>query len=252
MSDLEDDSCRSRSTYPAKCDGSTESYRSGSRNKYDCQHNSQHLSRPLVNYADLDNTQSGSSTNVTRSRYVSMADSSSFDYHEFEKGEFKPGTIIRAPIHEEDFKRTPRPLYSPSESRSSYKSGEISHVSHTDFGPVYSENRFFIVVEQYSNHYLAVPLFTYQGTGLRREHDAKEYASIEDHRYPGSSMKAAPYLLTTSEMQPTAKPMKPESVAHFTYPVSRKYNLHVSYQGRLQPEDTKLLVKLFKRRGSLK
>ena len=177
-----------------------------------------------------------------------MTDSHPRDYHEFKKDDFQPGTIIRAPIHEEDMRRTPRPR---SDSNSSCRSGHSSHVSHTDFGPVYSENRLFIVVEQFAAHYLAVPLFTYQGTGLRDEHDVKEYASIEDHRYPGSSKKAAPYLFVTGEMKPTARPLKPESVAHLTYPVSRKYKLHVSYQGRLLKEDTALLVQLFRNGGIL-
>ena len=180
-----------------------------------------------------------------------MEEASSFDYRHFKSSEFVPGTIIRAPIHEEDFRRTPRPLYSSADSDLSYRSGKSSHVSHTDFGPVYSENRLFIVVEQFKNHYLAIPLFTYRGTGLRGEHDSKEYASIEDHRYPGSSVAAAPHLLVTGDLKSTVRPMKPESVAHLTYPVSRKYDLHVTCQGRLRDEDTEILVKLFRRRGSL-
>ena len=181
-----------------------------------------------------------------------MKRSRPFDYYQFDKGEFKPGTIIRAPLHEEDFNRTPRPLDSPSFSDQSYQSSRSSKISHTTFGPVYSEKRYFIVVEQFKTHYLAVPLFTYQGTGLREEHDPREYASIEDHRFPKSSERVAPHLLKTRLMQDGARPMMPESVAHFTYPVSRRYNLHVSYQGRLQKDSTELLVRLFKRRGSLK
>jgi len=202
--------------------------------------------RSLISYADDDSIQSHSSAAIDRPGYVSMDESCSLDYREFSRDEFKPGTIIRAPIHEEDFRRT-----SPSVSNLSSRSGYKSHVSHTDFGAVYSENRLFIVVQQFKSHYLAIPLFTYQGTGLRKEHDVGEYASIEDHRYPGSSLRAAKPVLATGELQPTVKPFRPESVAHLTYPVSRKYNLHVAYQGRLRREDTECLVKLFQTRGSL-
>ena len=180
-----------------------------------------------------------------------MEESDSLDYHEFEKKEFQPGVIIRAPIHEEDYQRTPRPREPVSITRNSPKNNRSSHISHTSFGAVYSENRLFIVVEQFKSHYLAIPLFTYQGTGLRdNEHDAAEYASIEDHRYPGSSNRMGKYLLTTGELKPTVKPFKRESVAHWTYPVSRKYSLHVAYQGRLTQDDTDLLVRMFKRKGS--
>ena len=208
-------------------------------------------SKYLPSYVDGASNVSSSSKNRIRPRHVSMRESSALDYYEFAKDEYKPGIIIRAPIHEESYRRTARPLYSPSASNQSYRSGERSHVSNTDFGTVYSENRIFIVVEQFSSHYLAVPLFTFQGTGLRSEHDAKEYASIEDHRYPGSSKRAAPHVLTTGQLQERVKPFRPESVAHLTYPVSRKYSLHVAYQGRLRDEDTLLLVKLFRRRGSV-
>ena len=89
-----------------------------------------------------------------------MEESSSLDYHEFAKAEFKPGIIIRAPIHEEDFRRTRRPVPQHSDFDSYCSSGARSHISHTDFRPVYSENRLFIVVERYSTHYQAIPLFT--------------------------------------------------------------------------------------------
>lgn len=225
----------------------TSSHRSGSPNSQNNGNCAKCNPRSLISYADIDSNPSQLSPHTVRPRYVSMEESSSLDYYEFNKDEFKPGVIIRAPIHEEDFRRTP-----PSVSNHSIRSRERSHVSHTDFGAVYSENRLFLVVEQFNSHYLAVPLFTYQGTGLRKEHhDAKEYASIEDHRYPGSSLRAAPHLLVTEKLKSTVKPLKPESVAHLTYPVSRKYNLFVSYQGRLRDRDTELLLRLFRRRGSV-
>ncbi|KAL6714555.1 hypothetical protein ACLMJK_007980 [Lecanora helva] len=237
-----------RSNAPSRYDDNPQYGRSKFPTRSEYKNHYPQETRSLVSYAD-DN--SAITKPVGRRPYVSMRESCSLDYYEFEKGEFKPGTIIRAPIHEEDFRRTPRPLRSRSGSDMSCRSGQSSHISHTDYGPVYSENRLFIVVEQFHSHYLAVPLFTYSGRGLRNEHDITEYASIEDHRYPGSSKRTAPQLLTTGEMKGTVKPLKPESVAHLTYPVSRKYNLHVAYQGRLRTEDTDLLIKLFRSGGRL-
>ena len=58
------------------------------------------------------------------------------------------------------------------------------------------------------------------------------------------------YFLRTEKLKATVKPFKKQSVAHLTYPVSRRYNLHVAYQGKLRPDDTELMVKVFARKGS--
>ena len=154
--------------------------------------------------------------------------------------------IIRAPLHEEDVMR--RSPESVSVVRSYAPYGR-SHLSNSDFGTVYSESRFFIIAEKFALHYLAVPLFTYSGAGLRGEHDAREYASIIDHRYPSRSLKQAPNSLTTGKLGFGVAAFKPESVAHLTYPVARKYDLHVAYQGRLEYDSKDLLISLFHKRG---
>ena len=84
------------------------------------------------------------------------------DYREFQKHEFKAGTIIRAYIHEEDFNYTqPRPLMDPMRARlSNIDNGPKSHLSFTDqWGTVYSDKRYMIVVAAYEAHYLVIPLF---------------------------------------------------------------------------------------------
>ena len=175
-----------------------------------------------------------------------MQEAHSNEYHRFEKSEFEVGMIIRAPLHEEDVMR--RSPESVSVARSYAPYGR-SHLSSSDFGTVYSESRFFIVVEKFALHYLAVPLFTYSGAGLREQHDAREYASIIDHRYPHSSLQQAPHSLTTGKLGHSVAKFKAESVAHLTYAVARKYDLHVAYQGRLRDDSKKLLVSLFHSRG---
>ena len=104
-------------------------------------------------------------------------------------------------------------------------------------------------MEKFALHYVAIPLFTYSGAGLREEHDVKEYASIIDHRYPHISQRQAPVSLTTGELGFGVAAFKPQSVAHLTYAVPRKYDLHVAYQGKLEEDSTKKLVLLYRNRG---
>jgi len=218
--------------------------------------------RKLVSYADIDSPTNRvsptspeysefesrrSNLHIARSEYISMEGSDSTRHYEFAKEDFELGSIIRAPMHEEDINRTPR-SYATS-GMSEYQASHIrSHISHTPHGAVYSESRFLIVVEKFASRYTAIPLFTYQGTGLRYKEDRSEYVSIQDHRYPGTSKGEAPHSVLTEYLADSVKAMRPTSVAHLGAPVSRPYKLHVKYQGRLTDRDTKLLVKLYRGR----
>ena len=165
------------------------------------------------------------------------------EYHEYSKEEFVPGTIIRASLHEEDFRRTPRTwLQSRLSNIGSTTSKSVSHSDH--FGAIYSENRPMIIVATYSQHYVAIPLFTYSGNGLTHKENPGEYASIEDHRAP-SSLRQAPYSLSTGHLKSGVPFFSPKCNAHLAYPVSRLYKLPVRHLGRLGSEDTKLLIILF-------
>lgn len=205
--------------------------------------------RRPTKYGDDDYTDCRSSARGSRGTYVTMLQSSPFDNHQFAKSEYKPGVIILAPLHEEDFNRTPRHSY--QESVSSYRSGTKSHISHTDFGTVYSEMRFHIVVETHASRYEAIPLYTHKGNGLLHKDNRGEYASIVDHRYPKMSEREAPHTLVTGELQRQVDAFRPKSVAHLVHPVSRPYNLHVRYIGRICDSDIPLLVKLFRNRHAL-
>lgn len=170
----------------------------------------------------------------------------------FPKEEFTVGTIIKAPVHEEDFNWTPRPP-SVEASESINEQGRYSHSGmstprisqkkerHITFSnwndPIYTEVRFMIVVALFYDHYLAIPLYTHGGNGLAHKDNKWEYASIQDHRNP-RSMHEAGIMLHTEYLKPDCKHLLPQSVAHIAYPVSRKYNLPVAPQGRLR-EDSK-------------
>lgn len=177
----------------------------------------------------------------------------------FPKEEFLVGTIIKAPVHEEDFNWTARP---PSEEgletadergryshsgmstpRTTHKKGR--HITFSNWNdPIYTEVRFMIVIALFYDHYLAIPLYTHGGNGLAHKNNKWEYASIEDYREQNSVQEAG-FLLHTEYLKPDCKHLLPLSVAHIAYPVSRKYTLPVAPQGRLR-EDSKVgLVSLF-------
>ena len=177
----------------------------------------------------------------------------------FSKEEFLVGTIIKAPIHEEDFKWTPRPCsVEASESvddRGRYSHSGMSiprttnkkerHITFSNWNdPIYTEVRFMIVIALFYDHYLAIPLYTHGGNGLAHKDNKWEYASIEDYREP-RSLKEAGFLLHTEYLKPDCKHLLPKSVAHIAYPVSRKYTLPVAPQGRLREDSKSGLVKLF-------
>ena len=177
----------------------------------------------------------------------------------FPKEEFEVGTIIKAPIHEEDFNWTPCPP-SVEASNTGYERGGYSnsgmstprtvnkkarHITFSNWNdPIYTEVRFMIVVALFYDHYLAIPLYTHGGNGLAHKNNKWEYASIQDHREP-RSLQEAGTLLHTEYLKPDCKHLLPQSVAHVAYPVSRKYSLPVAPQGHLAAESTVCLVKIF-------
>ena len=128
---------------------------------------------------------------------ISMNDTRCDEYRRYDKEELQPGTIIRAPLHEENFNRTKR---SELSSMSSAKSSHISFSDRCGVRVIYSESRLLIVVAAFSRHFLPITLYTYASTGLKYKDDVGEYASIQDHRQP-SSLEEAAYLFTTAELK---------------------------------------------------
>lgn len=206
--------------------------------------------RRLIKYEDDDTSDCRSSIRGSRRPYITMLESSTFIYHEFAKHEFQPGVIILAPLHEEDFRRTPRPSHQESSVAMSHRTGQKSHVSHTDFGVIYSETRIHIVVEAHGSIYETIPLFTYKNKGLLYK-NRNEYASIVDHRYPELSKREAPQVLVTGQLQHGVEAFRSCSVAHLVHPVSRQYNCQVRYMGRIRDADVSLLVDLYRNRHKL-
>ena len=179
-----------------------------------------------------------------------MADTGPSVYYPFCKHDFTLGTIIRAVVHEEEFTNGPKPTpFAPS---TGITNTGREHVTQGDFGPIYSENRFLIVVNNRPrNHYLAIPVYSHKGNGLARKCHRDEYVSVADHRHiENCQQQSAHAPLLTQYLKNGVEELLPTSVAYASYPVSRKYGLPVQHQGRLDGESTKRLVAMYVKWGS--
>ena len=174
-----------------------------------------------------------------------MADTEPVDYHPFGKHEFTLGTIIRATIHEQDFTDTPKPR--PFATSTGITNVGKEHITHGDFGSVYSENRFLIVVNNRpENHYLAIPVYSHKGNGLAKKVHKDEYVSVADHRYLANCQQQSAHAPTVTEfLKDGVEELFPMSVAYASYPVSRNYGLPVAHQGKLNDESTRRLVAMY-------
>ena len=198
----------------------------------------------------LVSTASRASCTFTRSwDQPRMAEAGYLNYYPFHKHEFALGTIIRGVIHEQDIMNTPRPA--PPNPPTAFTNAGKEHVTHGDFGPVYSENRFLIVVNNRpGDHYLAVPVYSHKGNGLAKKLHRDEYISVADHRYLANCQQQSAHApLVTEFLKDGVEELLPMSAAYASYPVSRKYGLPVAHQGRLDGESTKRLVAMYLKWG---
>ena len=177
------------------------------------------------------------------------------DYHTFPKCEFKKGMIFRAPLHEEDYMGATGAAYS-APSQTSVAASDMStasgfaknHKHMTDFGPVYSENRFMVVMVLGADTYIALPFYTHAGNGTAYKHGKDEYVSVQDHRDPDKCVQQGPVnMVRTLVLKEHVKILHEFTTAHLGNSVSRKYRLPIAHQGRLTDEDTDRLVSLFKK-----
>lgn len=178
-----------------------------------------------------------------------MAEAGFLNYYPFHRHEFVPGTIIRGVVHEQDIMNTPRPA--PSNAPTAITNAGKEHVTHGDFGPVYSENRFLIVVNNRpGDHYLAIPVYSHKGNGLAKKLHRDEYVSVADHRYLANCQQQSAHPpLVTDFLKDGVEELLPMSAAYASYPVSRKYGLPVAHQGRLDDDSTKRLVAMYLKWG---
>jgi len=154
---------------------------------------------------------------------------------------FVPGTIIRCPLHEEDYMGT---------SRGADVTVASKFVSRSYAGSVFTKVRIMIVVSCHSSHYIAIPLFSHNGNGLSRKNpdEQMEYVSVKDHRIEGKFIGQSKHgILRTEYLKPGINILDPQSCAHITYTLPRKYDLPVVHHGHLTKQATDQLIQLYKR-----
>ena len=160
---------------------------------------------------------------------------------EMAKSRYKLGTIVRAPLHEEDYSGGCCESY-PVETRALIKAKTITESPVG--GAIHTKFRKFIVVALFDDHYLAVPMYSYKGDGLVQK-EADEYVSVQDHRANAIEPQSRYGLLYTGRLEDHVDHYEPMTAAHFAYPISRKYKLPVVYEGELRQESTRHLLRLY-------
>lgn len=174
-------------------------------------------------------------------------------YAPFTREEFKIGAIVRRNVHEPDFKGPALPAFAPGSQASQTSTlvsqggkGSKEHRSAGDFGPIYSEDRIFIVVSLCKLTYYALPLYTHDQKGLAHIAEKEDWVSVQDHRKPDSWRQHSAHTpLRTIVMNPDAKILDPLSTAWLPYAVPIRYSVPVAYQGRLDDASAKRARDLF-------
>ncbi|KAI4211199.1 MAG: hypothetical protein LQ351_005997 [Letrouitia transgressa] len=147
------------------------------------------------------------------------------------KANFKIGMIIRAPVHEQDFKEGRATSAAGSEATIAEK-----YTTESKFGTIFTKYRKMIVVALHQDNYVAIPMYTHNGKGLHNKARPDEFVSVKDHRNkdPKWSKLSEWDPLVTGHINPGIDLFDPKSTAHLAYPVSRKYNLPVVHEGQLR------------------
>lgn len=153
------------------------------------------------------------------------------------KEAFKPGTIIRAVLHEQDFQGV---------AGTSEVTRADKYQTDSVYGRIYTKTRKMIVLATFEDNYLAVPLYTHNGRGLEGKPKPQEFVSVRDHRRPGPFTQLSIHRpLVTEHLNAGIELFHLKSTAHVTYPVSRKYTLPVVLEGRLTQRSVDQLAELF-------
>ena len=186
-----------------------------------------------------------------------MSEARPDDYRPFFKHEFLLGTILRGIIHEQDIMGTPDPAksqaptnFTSANNRDRAPTAPTNagnrHIGHGEWGPIYSENRFLIVVHNRpGDHYYAIPVYSHKGNGLAKKLYKNEYVSVADGRYPDDVVQQSTHRPITALLKDGVDELLPMSAAYASYAVPRKYGLPVAHQGRLDEESTKRLVSMY-------
>ncbi|KAL8655547.1 MAG: hypothetical protein Q9226_003007 [Calogaya cf. arnoldii] len=157
------------------------------------------------------------------------------------KEQFRPGMLIRALVHEQDFEA--------SSSKSNITVHEKLHDKHrtnSDYGTIYTKCRRMIVLALYQDHYIAIPIFTHDGKGLVHKAQPEEYVSIKnqgDKSDPPALSKRG--HIETEPLAGGVQAFHVKSTAHVTYALPRRYDLPVKPEGKLTDRSLNRLLELY-------
>ena len=153
------------------------------------------------------------------------------------RSSYKPGVIIRALVHEQDF--------NGATGQSQVTKAHL-HTTASMFGAIHTKCRKMIIVGLYADHYTAVPVYTHNGRGLAGKKKPLEFVSVRDHRYKGDDFKqlSGNRPIVTESLKEDVQPFSLISAAHVAYPLSRKYDLPVTYERQLRKDGVINLLNL--------
>lgn len=142
----------------------------------------------------------------------------------YPKDFYHVGMIVRANLHEDDFKGA-------SSEMTTVSTIPNKSITPSVFGDIHTKERKMIVVACYNRNYIAIPLFTHNNKGLVNK-KADEYISVRDHRdrSPNFREQSKHGHLLTEYLHDGINLFKPLSTAHITYPLSRSYDIAVIHE----------------------
>lgn len=172
------------------------------------------------------------------------------------KEDYKPGMIIRAPLHEQDSRGDARSLGTNSNVSVASASSEATlaekYTTPSRFGTIFTKYRKMIVVACHQDNYVAIPLYTHNGRGLVNKARPDEFVSVRDHRYKEREKGEWRQLskwepLVTEYVREGIDLFETKTTAHLAYPVSRRYGLPVVNEGWLRGSSLRVMRDLYGR-----
>ncbi|KAL9024972.1 MAG: hypothetical protein Q9196_006119 [Gyalolechia fulgens] len=170
--------------------------------------------------------------------------------------DYKPGMIIRAPLHEQDSRGDARSLGASSNASVASASSEATlaekYTTPSRFGTIFTKYRKMIVVACHQDNYVAIPLYTHNGRGLVNKVRPEEFVSVRDHRYKEREKEEWRQLskwepLVTEYVKDGIDLFETKTTAHLAYPVSRRYGLPVVNEGWLRGSSLRVMRDLYSR-----
>ncbi|KAM3065565.1 hypothetical protein ACMFMG_011552 [Clarireedia jacksonii] len=160
--------------------------------------------------------------------------------------QYKAGLVICAATHEPDYN------LEAAEEHHRYRSNTV-------FGPVYSKERKYVLIQCYHDHAIALPIYTHGKKGLDSKPNflKEQYISIRDIDVsPVAIRESCHDPIFTERLEEFCTPnvanfhiMHPKSSIHLVYPSCHKYSTPCIIEGEIRHQDLIRLIRLFAEYG---